>query len=424
MKMKLAALALCAMLLSGCTDGTEQIWLTHPRLSDEAQNDEERQYLGVGDVPSIMLPLTSAQVVASMRVCWNLGNSLDACRSDLDLDGMIDARPAEGAGYDETLYGNPAVSRELFKALTDSGVNAVRIPVTWRSHTDEFGNIDAEWLNRVQQVVDQAYNCGLYVIINMQHDGAADLRTGAWLRGAQDVASIAAASRFRTIWQQVAERFENYNERLIFESMNEVEFDKLSEERAFSLYNRLNQEFVNVIRQSGGNNPERHLVIAGYGADIEQTLDSRFIMPDDPAGRSIVSVHYRTPRAFCVTGGEQEWGTPEEQIEMDGLLSRLYERFSAEGVPVIISEYGTADGVDEDSMVFFCESLAHSCKELGMAAFLWDGGELFDREALEWRSSKLISALVQATDGTAYVPVKNGEEASREASREETDAQE
>lgn len=419
MKRKLAALAVCTLLLSGCADGAEQIWLSHPRLSDEAQNDEERQYLGVGESPSTMLPLTSAQVVESMRVCWNLGNSLDACRSDLDLDGRVDMLPAHGMDYDETLYGNPQVSRELFKALTDSGVNAVRIPVTWRSHTDEFGDIDAEWLNRVQQVVDQAYNCGLYVIINVQHDGAADKRMGAWLRGAQDVASIAAVVRYRTIWQQIAERFENYNERLIFESMNEVAFDKLSEDRAFSLYNRLSQEFVNVIRQSGGNNPQRHIVIAGYGADVDQTLDSRFVMPNDPASRSIVSVHYHTPRAFCVTGGAQEWGSPEEQIEMDGLLSRLSERFSAEGVPVIISEYGVADEADEDSMVFFCESLAHSCKELGMAAFLWDGGELFDRENLEWRSSALISALVQATDGSEYIPVKFGE-TTQEASSEES----
>ncbi len=419
MKRKLAALAVCTLLLSGCADGAEQIWLSHPRLSDEEQNDKERQYLGVGESPSVMLPLTSAQVVESMRVCWNLGNSLDACRSDLDLDGRVDMLPAHGMDYDETLYGNPQVSRELFKALTDSGVNAVRIPVTWRSHTDEFGNIDAEWLNRVQQVVDQAYNCGLYVIINVQHDGAADKRMGAWLRGAQDVASIAAVVRYRTTWQQIAERFENYNERLIFESMNEVVFDKLSEDRAFSLYNRLSQEFVNVIRQSGGNNPQRHIVIAGYGADVEQTLDSRFVMPDDPAGRSIVSVHYRTPRAFCVTGGTQKWGSPEEQIEMDGLLSRLFERFSADGVPVIISEYGVADGADEDSMMFFCESLAHSCKELGMAAFLWDGGELFDRENLEWRSSALISALVQATDGSEYIPVKFGE-TTQETSPEES----
>ena len=419
MKRKLAALAVCTLLLSGCADGAEQIWLSHPRLSDEEQNDKERQYLGVGESPSVMLPLTSAQVVESMRVCWNLGNSLDACRSDRDLDGRVDMLPAHGMDYDETLYGNPQVSRELFKALTDSGVNAVRIPVTWRSHTDEFGNIDAEWLNRVQQVVDQAYNCGLYVIINVQHDGAADKRMGAWLRGAQDVASIAAVVRYRTTWQQIAERFENYNERLIFESMNEVVFDKLSEDRAFSLYNRLSQEFVNVIRQSGGNNPQRHIVIAGYGADVEQTLDSRFVMPDDPAGRSIVSVHYRTPRAFCVTGGTQKWGSPEEQIEMDGLLSRLFERFSADGVPVIISEYGVADGADEDSMMFFCESLAHSCKELGMAAFLWDGGELFDRENLEWRSSALISALVQATDGSEYIPVKFGE-TTQETSPEES----
>lgn len=406
MKKKLAALAVCALLLSGCTDDAEQVWLTHPHLSDEEQGNEERRYLGVSNKPSVMLPLTSAEIVSSMRVCWNLGNSLDACKCDLDLDGKVDVLPEHGSGYDETLYGNPMVSRELFKALTDSGVNAVRIPVTWRGHIDEYGNIDAEWLNRVQQVVDQAYNCGLYVIINVQHDGAADIRMGAWLRRTQDAASIAAQTRYKKLWEQIAQRFENYNERLIFESMNEVEFDSVSEENAYLLFNRLNQDFVDAVRSGGGNNPERHLVIAGYGADIDLTLNSLFIMPEDPAHRSILSVHYRTPRSFCVTGSEKEWGSDEQVSEMNGILTALHERFSAENIPIIISEYGVADGADKDSEVFFCENLVHTCSQLGMAAFLWDGGELFDREANRWRSSELISALVRASSGEEYTPEK------------------
>lgn len=408
MKKILIALLLCLLtLLSGCSGDYEQIsWLSNPHLSEDERDKSESMLLGVGSTPVTMLPLTSAQIAQKMRVCWNLGNSLDACKSDIDLDGRVDANPIRGKNYDETLYGNPAATLELFRALADSGVNAVRIPITWRSHIDDDGIIDSEWFNRVQQVVDFAYNCGFYVIINVQHDGAGDTRFGAWIRRAQ-VDSAVATAQYKNIWEQIAKRFENYSERLIFESMNKVCFDALDENKAYQLYLQLNQEFVNVIRQGGGNNPERHIIIAGYNADIEQTLDERFTMPDDPAGKSMVSVHYRTPRAFCVTGGKAEWGSEEETQEMSSLLKRLKERFIDKGIPVIITEYGFSDSADENSARYFSESLVYSCKQIGIAAFIWDDGSLFDRENLEWRSKELISAINRAASGEEYIPQKD-----------------
>lgn len=415
MKKRLTVLLICLLIiLSGCGADYDQItWLSSPHLSEEERNNSEKALLGVGSTPVSMLPLSSAQIAQNMRVCWNLGNSLDACKSDLDLDGKIDTLPQHGKGFDETLYGNPTVSLDLFKALADSGVNAVRIPITWRSHTDTDGNIEEEWLNRVQQVVDIAYNRGMYVIINVQHDGAQDTRMGAWIRRAQEDESATVVMRYRTLWTQIAKRFENYSERLIFESMNEVCFDSLDENKAYRLYSQLNQEFVNVIRQGGGNNPERHIIIAGYNADIEQTLDSRFVMPDDPAGKSMVSVHYRTPRAFCVTGDKAEWGSEEEIQEMDGLLARLKERFTDNGIPVVITEYGFSENADEDSANYFCERLVYSCTQMGMAAFIWDDGSLFDRKNLDWRSPALIAAINRAASGEEYDPQK-GEETTEE----------
>lgn len=122
----------------------------------------------------------------------------------------------------------------------------MRIPVTWRDHIDDEGNISAEWLNRVHEVVDYAYDIGMYVIINVHHDGGGDPQFGAWIcNAATDYDGTPA--RYTRLWEQIAERFQDYDEHLIFESMNEVGFDNLSSTEAYKTLNNLNQAFVDLI---------------------------------------------------------------------------------------------------------------------------------------------------------------------------------
>lgn len=390
-----AVMLSAAIMLMGCSVG------------DSSPDDESSVPFGAGqkgEGPASMIEMSSQQLVDSIRIGWNLGNSLDACLTDRNGDGTIDEFTESSDDIDETLWGNPYATRELFMTLVDEGVNAVRLPVTWRDHIDEDGNIDEAWFNRVQQVVEFAYSCGMYVIINMQHDGDADLRYGAWLRNAAGDFDGTAA-RYRKIWSQIADRFRNYNERLLFESMNEVSFSSLSKDKAYETLNALNQVFVDTIRSSGGNNPQRHLLIAGYRADIEKTCDSRFVMPDDPAGKCIVSVHYYTPPQFCTMGLQSVWGSQSEQKEMNSLIGMLGEHFTDNGIPVIISEY-SAESDDAESVVFFCERLVQMCDKLGIGAFLWDGGGEVDRDTYLWRTPKLLNALQRATRGIDYTPAK------------------
>ncbi len=400
-KTKFGAILLAAvMALTGCSGAG-------------GSSDSDSSAFGtdlLGDKPAAMIEMTSQQLVDTIRIGWNLGNTLDVCQADRDGDGVINEHAAEGEEVEETLWGNPYATRELFMALADDGVNAVRIPVTWRDHIDEAGNINEAWLNRVQQVVDFAYDCGMYVIINIHHDGGGDPQFGAWIcNAATDYENTLA--RYKTLWTQIAERFQNYSERLIFESMNEVGFDSLSESKAYETLNKLNLEFVDLIRNSGGNNPKRHLLIAGYWTDIAKTCDSRFVMPDDPAGRSIVSVHYYTPWQFCTTNIQNEWGTPAEEREMERLIGMMKTNFTDKGIPVIIGEYA-ASGSDLDSVVYFCENLVKMCSDYGIATFLWDNGGQVNRYTYEWRTPELLAALKRATSGEEYTPVKGAAEAA------------
>ena len=403
MKKILSALIASALLLTTACSGSPQE-ISSGEVSTQAVTTEAAA--PAGEAREDISGLSSQEIVSAMTIGWNLGDTLDACQADRDGDGVINEHVAEGEEPDETLWGNPRATKELFQALLDSGVNAVRIPVTWRDHIDGDGNISPSWLDRVQEVVDYAYDLGMYTIINIHHDGGGDPQFGAWICNAATDYD-ATLARYLNLWTQIADRFKDYDEHLIFESMNEVGFDSLSQGKAYELLNSLNQEFVDLIRSSGGKNNTRHLLIAGYWTDIAKTCDPRYVMPTDPVNRSIVSVHYYTPWDFCTTNIKNEWGTAQEQQEMERLIGMMKTNFVDKGIPVIIGEYA-ASGNDFNSCVFFCEKLVKLCHDYGIATFLWDNGNgQFDRSTNTWRSEQMHGALLRAVSGEDYTPEKS-----------------
>lgn len=359
--------------------------------------------------PGVMRDITSQQLVEDMTFGWNLGDTLDVCQADRDGDGKVNEHVEEGEKVDETLWGNPKATYELFTQLKSDGINAVRIPVTWRDHMDADGNIDKDWMDRVQQVVDYAYSQEMYVIINVHHDGGGDPKFGAWIIEESQKDYDAFLKKYKNVWEQIAERFKNYSDYLIFESMNEVGFDDLYNKNkadAYDLINKINQDFVDIIRATGGNNAKRHLLIAGYYTDIERTCDSLYKMPEDPENRCIVSVHYYTPWDFCTCDIKHTWGTKTEVRQMETLIGKMKTSFVDKGIPVIIGEYA-ASGSDLSSCIFFIEKLNKLCSDYGIATFIWDNGEQINRNTYQWRTPQYLEALKRATSGEDYEVVKS-----------------
>lgn len=386
MKKLTALLLTAAIMLTGCRGAATSSsgGLTADQVFSGGSGNS-------GEPPAAMVELTPQELVDNIRIGWNLGLALENCLTPDD---------PEDAVANETLRGNPPASSRLFERLVDCGVNAVRLPITWRDHTDDEGNVDETWFNRVRQVVNYAYDSGMYVIITMYHDGD----SGSWLDCAAS-GREAALARYQRIWQQISEKFSGYNERVLFESVNSLDFSGVSEDGAYDLLNDINQLFVNTVRSSGGNNPWRHLLISGYNADIMCSSDERFVMPEDPSERCILSVHYYIPVTFCTDGIQDKWGSNSDQIWMRGMVEQLRENFTDKGVPAMITEYGTA-GSDQPSRVFYCEMLTKLCRDAGIAAFLWDDGSEYDRKDFTWTTPGLIKALRRASGSTDYTPVK------------------
>lgn len=346
---------------------------------------------------------SSRELLATIPIGWNLGNSLDAPEN-------------------ETAWGNPPVTRELLEAVAKAGFGLVRIPVTWTLHTGPAPDfvIDPTWLARVAEVVDYARDAGLYAIINVHHDGADGFTQVEWLRLTDEKGALSAATdaavqaRFVAVWRQIAAKFAGYGEELLFESMNEIhEGYGKPEPRYFELVNHYNQLFVELVRASGGNNAQRHLVVPGYNTNIDHTL-AGFELPKDPtSGRLIVSAHYYDPYLFALQAKTNTWGRAAPNNDGWGQedfvvqqFDKLKTRFIDQGVPVILGEYGAChQEAFADYRRYYVEYVTKAAVDRVIVPVFWDngaegsGGEkfgLFNRKTYEPLHPALLDAMMRA----------------------------
>ena len=288
---------------------------------------------------------------------FNLGNTLDATSYNIGQEqagtvGWIvqwGRKDADGQVYPdawETAWGQPETDQAIADYIISLGFNVIRVPVTWAEHMDGENRIDERWMARVKETVDYFYGRGVYVIVNMHHDGGAD----GWSEATEE-AFQTYGDRFAAGWTQIAEAFEGYDERLLFESMNEVldgnnNWNAPSPEAARWI-NAWNQLFVDTVRATGGNNAHRNLILMTYSGGGSQQNFSLFRLPEDPGqtmNHLMITVHNYDPQSFTWTNATWTKMTARWNEEAHGgLLKRefeLYQKYADEfGVPVVLGEY-------------------------------------------------------------------------------------
>jgi endoglucanase len=364
--------------------------------------------------------LNASQMVADMGAGWNLGNQLEASSNGVPS---------------ETAWGQPTVTQALIDKVKAAGFKTIRIPVSYLNYLGAAPNyqVNAAWLNRIQQVVDYAYQRGLYVLVNMHGDGYKSIN-GSWLIcDSGNQAGIKA--KYQKVWQQVATRFAGYDQHLVLEAMNE-EFDGQygnPTQPCYSNINAYNQIFVDTVRKAGGNNTSRWLLIAGWNTNIDYTTGNYgFVMPTDqfrspsiPAAekRIMISVHYYSPWDFAgeESGTITQWGrgaanpakksTWGQEDYLDAQLKLMRDKFVVQGYPVVVGEYGAIDKSSFDPAnnryrADFARAVVATAKKYGAATVYWDNGAngqygfgLFDRRSYAVTHQGIIDAIMGGLAG-------------------------
>ncbi len=291
---------------------------------------------GTGIEVNAAFEKNAEEIVADMGFGWNLGNSLDS------YSGTVVGANI-GSTSSETAWGNPATTKEMIDMVKESGVETVRVPVTWYEHMNpNTYKIDEVYMNRVEEVVDYVLDDGMYCILNVHHD------TGekGWLK-ANSTNLEKKKEMFTAIWEQVSVNFADYGDKLLFEGYNEI-LDESSNQwynpssEACPISNELNQMFVDIVRKSGGNNDKRNLICNTYCAGANSEITRQFVLPKDTVSdRLIVETHIYQP--FQFTSEAYPDITTWEPTYLDQYINNIYNQFVKNGTPVIIGEFGCAN---------------------------------------------------------------------------------
>lgn len=349
--------------------------------------------------------LTALEATRLMGNGINLGNTLEAC------DNNVGIKTNTPLSY-ETHWGQPKTTQAMIDGMKAAGFDTIRIPVAWMTNATHLYEgdytIDADYMDRVEEVVRYARKAGMYVIINDHWDGG-------WygMFGSESAETRALAMEaYKGMWQQIAERFRDYSDYLIFESANEElggRFDEnsplycsdsvvtyLTDDERYALTNEINQTFVDVVRATGGNNATRFLLIAGYSTDIDKTCDDRFQMPKDTAdSKLMISVHYYDPWSYCGASSAvsaTKWGKVSDYEYMDQQLAKM-TKFTEAGYGVVIGEYGAlpcSDGLKDNTLAYHTAFL-DACTKYNLTNCLWDCSGLYKRVSQTFADDDILA---------------------------------
>ncbi len=388
----------------------------------------------VKDNGTMRKDMTAQQLAdTEMGMGINLGNTLEA------VQAVENKKNVTGTGYD-TAWSQPVTTREYIDFLHTYGINTIRIPIAWSNGDIDDGTytIRGDMLDRVEEVVNYALDNGMYVVINDHWDNQWWGQFGACKKDA-DGNKIAdeetrknAWTRYERYWTQICERFKNYSDHLIFEGANEELGERLNDgicvngpakgyskpdnagpdievvsgnlktDELYDTTNKINQKFVDIVRASGGNNTNRHLLIPGYNTDILSTANEKFIMPTDIAengkNKLFLSVHYYTPGDFCLENGGGDY-TVADQEATKKYFQEL-KKFSDAGYAVIIGECGVCNPSSVTGSVtqWFYDTFTETAKYHAVPV-LWETGALFDRTNLKL-NYKDIAIFLNTINGT------------------------
>lgn len=347
-----------------------------------------------------MRDLGSVDLASEMKLGWNVGNSLEATGS-------------------ETAWGNPMISQTLIDSVKKAGFNAVRIPVAWSRFSDASTfQIDTNWMRRVEEVVNYVLKNNMYAIINIHWDGG-------WMQPTYAKQEY-VNNRLSVMWRQIAIRFRNYDDHLLFAGTNEVMVEGdygTPTVEYYTVQNGFNQAFVSAVRSTGGRNAYRHLVVQGFNTNIDHTVNFFKAPLDVIEKRLMVEVHYYDPYNFTLNANSAvtQWGkdatdpskteTWANEAYADAQFQKMKTKFIDNGYAVILGEYAAMARLNLGSAALNAEHAAYrkyylqyitkSIVSHGLVPFYWDSGYagdngsgIFDRSTGMRTYPGLVDAMV------------------------------
>lgn len=262
----------------------------------------------------------------------------------------------------------------MIDGMKAEGFKTVRIPVYWGNKMADDGTftISEDIFKRVEELIDYCRKNGIYAVINVHHYDEYIIK---------NYDKDKALEIFKNLWTQIANRYKDYSDYLIFEGYNEnvgtvKEGVTMTDDEIYDYVNALNQTFVDAVRATGGNNKTRLLIASGYWTNIDNTTNERFRMPTDSAkDKLMVSVHYVDNAMYWTNkiGGDEWLDYSKAQCEL------LKKAFTDKNIPVFIGECTSVydderfiAGAKHTDSTECLEIMLNMMTDYGFVPVLWD----------------------------------------------------
>lgn len=292
-----------------------------------------------------------------------LGNTFDAWECKEPISHDLD--------WETAWHHEGKVTEELILRLKEKGFKTIRVPVTWIDHfkfNEETNEYEMEdwWIKRIEEVVHYIIDNKMYCIIDVHHD--VDFFNSSILYN--DGANFEKAEeRFYALWKYLAEYFKDCSDYLVYEDMNELGLNSANQ-KYIDLFNRLNANFVKIIREVEGNS-DRLLLLEGFAGRILETYE--FFEPVDDDNYQI-SIHFYYPWNFTIADPDSKLYSQDLDItDIKAHLMMLDEIEKKFGHKVCIGEFGCRmDERDPEIVAKWFKLLFDHCKSSDISLMLWD----------------------------------------------------
>ena len=333
---------------------------------------------------------TAMEMAADMYPGWNLGNTMEPGPCNWISDPI----------NWETAWQGSKTTQAIIDFVKAQGFRSVRIPCAWYVHSDANYNIDTKWMDRVQEVVDYCIKDSLYVVLNDHYDNG-------WIeRSFADRTESSVKKNcgiLGMLWKQIATRFRDYDHHLLFAGMNEPDAaGDNSKDKAGDIETliRYQQAFVNAVRQTGGNNASRVLVVQSPSISIDLATNYDVMPQDETPNAMMLEVHFYAPYNFTMMTKDESWGnqayywgngnhvsgskhnvTWGEEDYMQSQMRQMRTKYTSRGIPVIMGEFGTlwrtmpageSQEKHDASIYSWYYTLCRYAVHNGVVPFVWD----------------------------------------------------
>lgn len=411
-----ACLFISALLLTGC---------------DPKVESNITPTLDTGDFE---IGTSSVEMAKNMAIGWNLGNTLDATYNYTENYGV----------NTETCWGMPKTTKTMITAVKNAGFKTIRIPVSWHNHLSDTSNytIDSSWMARVKEVVDYAYSQNMCVIINIHHDNlsisALESHYGFALTDDSTI-QTKSITFIENIWTQIATTFADYDNKLVFEVLNEPR-DIGGEWKGnewwtnnadvFEVITAYEQVAIDAIRAIPGNE-DRYLMVPGYAASgSDNSMLALYTMPTDTAtDKLMLSAHAYSPYAFAMSDTTDTTFDSSDKSSLDSIFAYLKTNYTDKGIGVVMGEASASDKNNLSDRVAWSTYYFTKALEAGIPVVLWDnmvtvdnGGDItsgechgyLNRETCQWYFPTMIQAMMQAVYGDDYSSTEDNNSSSND----------